>query len=146
MSNPPKIRIVCSTCGSENVMRDAWAVWNPDTQDWELGNVFDAGHCDDCDGEASLSEEEIRPVYEVTAAGFNGGTDATDDRVLWVEADSLEQIEQAVAGLGAQVHGDPACEAGEIEFHLPTDHEALRAKLQHFLDTPPPAEEETPNV
>lgn len=66
-----------------------------------------------------------RPRREITAAGFNGGTDATDDRVLWVEADNLEQIEQVVAGLGAQVHGDPACEAGEIEFHMPTYHEAL---------------------
>ena len=146
MSNPPKIRIVCSHCRSESVTRDANASWNPDTQDWELEGVMDAAYCNDCGGECSLEEVPYRPRREITAAGFNGGTDATDDRVLWVEADSLEQIEQAVAGLGAQVHGDPACEAGEIEFHLPTDHEALRAKLQHFLDTPPPAEEETRNV
>ena len=36
MSNPPKIRIVCSHCHSESVTRDANASWNPDTQDWEL--------------------------------------------------------------------------------------------------------------
>jgi ribosomal protein L37AE/L43A len=59
LSTTPKINIVCSHCGSENVMRDAWAVWNVDTQQWDLGTVFDAGHCDDCEGEASLEEVSV---------------------------------------------------------------------------------------
>ena len=64
-SNPHPIDIVCGECGSRNVMRDAWAVWNTETQRWELGNVFDDGHCEDCEGEASL--EEI-PLDESEAA------------------------------------------------------------------------------
>ena len=111
MRNPPKIRIVCSHCRSESVTRDANASWNPDTQDWELEGVMDAAYCNDCGGECSLEEVPYRPRREITAAGFNGGTDATDARVLWVEADSLEQIEQAVDGLNsdfAMLHEDLA--------------------------------------
>lgn len=51
-----KIKIVCGTCGSDNVRRDAWAEWCCDTQDWVLGTVFDQGHCEACEGEASLDE------------------------------------------------------------------------------------------
>lgn len=54
-----KLRMVCANCGGTNVMRDAWAVWNEDAQDWELGNVFDHAHCDDCGGETSIEEEEV---------------------------------------------------------------------------------------
>lgn len=51
-----RINICCATCGSDNVYRDAWASWNVELQLWELGNVFDAGFCAACDGEASLKE------------------------------------------------------------------------------------------
>jgi len=57
-----KIKIVCSQCGSDDVRRDAWACWNVDTQEWELGEVFDQGFCAACDGEASLDEEPV--TYE----------------------------------------------------------------------------------
>lgn len=50
------IDIVCKTCGSRNVSRDAWADWDSAKQEWVLGAVFDYGHCHDCDGEASLDE------------------------------------------------------------------------------------------
>jgi len=56
MTEGAKISMVCRTCGSTNVMRDAWAVWDCETQEWTLGNVFDAAQCDDCDGETSLDE------------------------------------------------------------------------------------------
>ena len=54
-----RIRIICSECGSTDVARDAWAMWDEDTQCFELGNVFINGYCFNCDGEASLIEEEI---------------------------------------------------------------------------------------
>lgn len=60
-----RVTIVCSHCGGADVMRDAWAVWNDDEQAWELGHVFDAGHCEDCEGEASLEE---RPLKDQPAA------------------------------------------------------------------------------
>ena len=49
----------CCECGSTNVRRDAWAVWDVDNQQWELGTIFDAGHCEDCEHEASLKEVMI---------------------------------------------------------------------------------------
>jgi hypothetical protein len=59
MTQSPKIKIVCSHCGGENVMRDAYAEWDVASQDWVLQNVFDQGYCDDCGGEASLDEVEL---------------------------------------------------------------------------------------
>lgn len=59
----PKIKIVCAECGSENVMRDAYACWNVERQEWELQCVFDQGYCDKCaetgDSEARLEEVVI---------------------------------------------------------------------------------------
>lgn len=52
------MKMVCAECGSENVRRDAWASWNETEQDWELSHTFDYAHCDDCDGETTIYEEE----------------------------------------------------------------------------------------
>lgn len=46
----------CSRCHSPNVMRDAWAVWNAATQEWELGPIFDHSACDDCGAEDCIEE------------------------------------------------------------------------------------------
>lgn len=53
------IEIVCSECGGLDVLRDAWASWNPDTQQWELDNVFDVVWCNDCESNTSLSERPL---------------------------------------------------------------------------------------
>lgn len=45
---------VCSCCGSEQVLADAWAEWCSETQKWVLYNTFDNSHCRDCDGECSI--------------------------------------------------------------------------------------------
>lgn len=55
-----KLRMVCATCGGTNVLRDAWAVWCEDAQEWELGPVFDDAHCNDCDGETRIEEKEVQ--------------------------------------------------------------------------------------
>lgn len=54
------VRMVCETCGSDNVMHDAWAVWNVAAQEWELGAVFDYAHCDKCEKETHINEVPIR--------------------------------------------------------------------------------------
>jgi predicted RNA-binding Zn-ribbon protein involved in translation (DUF1610 family) len=52
-----KVAMVCSNCGSQHVMRDAWAEWDVETQNWVLrGDPFDAAMCDDCDGETQIDE------------------------------------------------------------------------------------------
>lgn len=55
-SSHAPIKIVCGTCSSTQVSRDAWADSDESTQQWVLGSVFDYGHCHDCDAEAQLSE------------------------------------------------------------------------------------------
>lgn len=45
----------CKTCGSERVVKDAWACWNPDSGLWELEHVFDHEHCHQCEGATKLA-------------------------------------------------------------------------------------------
>ena len=54
-----RYKYICSTCGSANIRRDAWAAWDVPTQSWQLASVFDAGFCEDCDGEAVVSKVEV---------------------------------------------------------------------------------------
>lgn len=43
---------VCKHCGSENVVKDAWASW--DGEQWVLEDFFDDEFCKDCDGETTI--------------------------------------------------------------------------------------------
>jgi len=45
---------VCSKCGSNAVVRDAWASWNADSQSWQLKQVFDHTFCPVCEDETKL--------------------------------------------------------------------------------------------
>ncbi len=59
---PAKICIVCETCGSFDIRRDAWAAYNEDTQQWELDATYDDAFCIDCDAACDLLEiEETMP-------------------------------------------------------------------------------------
>lgn len=53
---------VCRCCGSDQVLRDAWASWNADSQQWELDNIFDHAYCTNCDGETSITEKQFEPT------------------------------------------------------------------------------------
>jgi hypothetical protein len=57
----------CNICGSEQVVRDAWACWNPDSGLWELENVLDHAHCHKCEGQTKLewSRSEAPPHNRV---------------------------------------------------------------------------------
>ena len=50
----------CSKCKSTDILADAWAEWNIETQSWELQNVFEysGGHCNACDGPTRLEERK----------------------------------------------------------------------------------------
>lgn len=56
MPTETKIKIVCETCGSDVVTRDAWAAWDEDLQDWVLGAVFDYAYYHKCEEETNLDE------------------------------------------------------------------------------------------
>jgi hypothetical protein len=55
----PKVRMVCNTCGSEDVLLDAWAEWDKAKQRWRLSEIFTAAVCGNCDGECSISEKPL---------------------------------------------------------------------------------------
>lgn len=46
---------VCGTCGSDDILFDAYAVWDEDIQCFTVQNIMDKGHfCNQCDGERSI--------------------------------------------------------------------------------------------
>lgn len=72
------VRMVCSHCGGSDVVRDAWAEWDEEAQEWSLGTIFDHAHCNDCDGKTRLEEKPIEaeqpdpPCPECGQSGCNG--------------------------------------------------------------------------
>ena len=63
MTEPNKrIAIVCETCGSDHVTRDAWAEWDVTTQEWTLGAVYDYAFCHKCEEGAHLAEIALKPA------------------------------------------------------------------------------------
>ncbi len=78
----------CSECGSEDVMQDAWAVWNAELQMHEVLSVMDHAYCNTCDGEAKLIKRKIRQY---------GGT-AQIDQVAEGERVAAAKAHQATIG------------------------------------------------
>ena len=57
-----RVKMVCATCGSEDVKADAYGAWNVEAQEWDLVDTFDKGSvCEDCGGECRIDEVEIVP-------------------------------------------------------------------------------------
>lgn len=59
------VTYVCSTCGSDDVSRDAWAEWSVSEQQWVLRTEFDYAHCHRCDRETDLVEVQLSPAETV---------------------------------------------------------------------------------
>jgi hypothetical protein len=57
VQNKPKYKIVCTTCGGDVVLLDAWAKWNANKQSWEVAQTFDTAFCQNCDGEVPQRNE-----------------------------------------------------------------------------------------
>lgn len=70
-----------------------------------------------------------RPTFEVTLPGFDGATDETDDRVLWVSAPSSDAVRETVKGLGAQVELGLVVPPSDIDYVLPLQARELRARI-----------------
>ena len=46
---------VCSTCDSDDVRCDAFAVWDVTAQAWDLAETFNKGsYCARCDGDTTI--------------------------------------------------------------------------------------------
>lgn len=76
-------------------------------------------------------EEISMKTFEVTGFGFDASSDATDDRVFWVKAPSVDVVKQAIAGTNARFH-DTIDSETDIDFHLPAQADLLKAKLMGF--------------
>jgi len=50
--------MVCKTCSSDDVYRDAWANWDYSLQQWMLSQAFDNAWCEKCEDETNLIEVE----------------------------------------------------------------------------------------
>jgi len=53
-----RVKFVCPVCKSDRILRDAYASWNQETQEWELHDVYDYTACQDC-GAGSNHRDEI---------------------------------------------------------------------------------------
>ena len=61
----------CRTCGSERVVRDAWASWNAETGLWELQNVFDQEFCEACEAATSFDWKQVEAVGRAVVRDLN---------------------------------------------------------------------------
>lgn len=46
---------VCATCGSSDVLKDAYAVWDNASQQWELNSTYDDTTCNNCERSCKLN-------------------------------------------------------------------------------------------
>ena len=57
-----RITYICSSCGSYDVVVDAWAEWDVANQRWRAAEIFEStAYCRKCDGECSIRESPVRP-------------------------------------------------------------------------------------
>jgi hypothetical protein len=49
-----KLIVRCAACNGEDILRDAWACWSFERQEWELGQVFDQAFCETCESDCNV--------------------------------------------------------------------------------------------
>ena len=60
-----KVDYVCGTCKSNDLLHEAFAVWDAETQKMELDNTFGEVFCKECDDYSKYSETiPYNPVVE----------------------------------------------------------------------------------
>ena len=65
-----KINYVCTECGSDAVLNDAYAEWNVERQEFELSSTYNAWICEDCDGETNVKEQATISLDETLYNGL----------------------------------------------------------------------------
>jgi len=56
--NQPQ-RMVCEACGSEQITRFAWAEWDLEAQEWQIGAIFEFAFCHNCRGSARVEAQPL---------------------------------------------------------------------------------------
>lgn len=73
-------------------------------------------------------------IFELVVYGFDGSSDETDDRVLWVEAEDKANVLAAVDGLSVQVTQAVALREASADFDLSAgEAQALREHIEGLL-------------
>ncbi len=67
-------------------------------------------------------------VFEVVLPGFDGSTDKTDDRILWVEAADMDTVTAITDRLPCTLIGRDMA-SGATDYSLPRDAEILRERI-----------------
>lgn len=75
-------------------------------------------------------------TYEIAAFGFDASSDATDDRILWVQAPDSASVEHAIQGMQATFFGTIDGDT-DVDFYLPGQVGLLRDRLAESI--PPDA-------
>lgn len=90
---------VCRSCGSENVVCDAWASWDRVSQEWELEDTFDDTFCKDCETSSKLDWLKVQETPTERTRRLN---DEMRERILTggVEAYGTVVLTRGVADLG----------------------------------------------
>lgn len=74
------IYVVCPRCGSPDVVCDATATWDFETQDWTLNSTFDERTCQTCDYEShSFDATPVAMLTPPQLAFINDGGDYAED-------------------------------------------------------------------
>lgn len=60
---PAPVRMCCTTCGSDDVRRNADTAWDVATQRWEIVALFDDASCEACGTECSLASVEVDQAF-----------------------------------------------------------------------------------
>lgn len=80
------------------------------------------------------------PAFEIVAKGFNGGTDKTDDRVLWVWSESEQWLTESLKGAHHQGYTILSERLGllphEYDYIMPKDVQALHDRLRSLAGIP----------
>ncbi len=58
-----RVRMICGYCGSEDVLQDAWASWDFESQEWVLHDVMAGDFCQHCDGRTHIEEVPDGEVF-----------------------------------------------------------------------------------
>lgn len=61
---------ICSLCGSENVVLDAYAEWNSEQGAWVLRSVYEESHCEGCDSSTDLLTIDEETQLEISMFGM----------------------------------------------------------------------------
>lgn len=58
------IAVICDYCGSDNVTASANVYWDFKKQRWEIGDSGYDSYCNDCEGDSSLSDIDLKEYPE----------------------------------------------------------------------------------